>query len=157
MPFYSRPAKERFDEKWVLCNHTGCWAWTAGKDKDGYGEFWAGKELGKEHDIGAHRASWLIHKGKISEDMQVLHTCDNPSCVNPEHLFLGTNAKNMKDKVSKGRQPKGADYNRSSLIDSDIPMIRKSAMTARELALIYGVTASTIDHIRTRRKWKHVP
>lgn len=157
MHFNYRPAKERFNKKWVLCPKTRCWFWTAGKDKDGYGEFWAGKELGKEHDIGAHRASWLIHNGPIEDAKQVLHKCDNPSCVNPDHLFLGTSAENMQDKVQKNRQPKGEYYNRSDLMESDIPMIRKSSMPAHELAVIYGVHKSTIDHIRQRRKWKHVP
>lgn len=155
--FNHRPAKARFDSKWIRDEGTGCWEWQASKDKDGYGGFWAGKELGKEHEIRAHRASWLIHKGKIPDDSLICHTCDNPSCVNPDHLFVGTPMDNMQDKIKKGRQPQGADYGRSPLMDCDIPKIRASVTPATDLAIIYGVTQSTILAIKHRRKWKHVP
>jgi len=90
-----------------------CWDWLAGKDKDGYGKI---KINGK--DLQAHRASWDFHNGLIPEGMSVLHHCDNPSCVNPSHLFLGTTLDNMRDRDTKGRNgysrrthcPKGHEY-----------------------------------------------
>lgn len=91
---------ERFLSK-VIKSDSGCWIWIASKDKDGYGRFSFSGE-----DISAHRTSWLIYKGDIPEGLHVHHNCpggDNPSCVNPNHLWLGTQADNIADKVAKGR------------------------------------------------------
>lgn len=78
-----------------------CWIWSLAKDKDGYGVAHKGKK-----NIRAHRISYEAFIGQIPEDMGVLHKCDNPSCCNPQHLFLGTNQDNMNDMVSKGRKPR---------------------------------------------------
>jgi len=86
-----------------------CWKWKANTNSDGYGTFWFNKKMTK-----AHRVSWEIHKGPIPVGKQVLHTCDNPPCVNPEHLFLGTNTDNVQDKVFKYRQAKGLEHRNKS-------------------------------------------
>lgn len=79
----------------------GCWIWTGAKNKKGYGEIQKGRRgMGP---IPTHRASWIIHFGEISDDLQVLHHCDNPSCVRPDHLFLGTAADNTADMIKKQR------------------------------------------------------
>ncbi len=77
---------------------SGCWGWTALRHRDGYGI--TSRTLGR---IRAHRLSWQIHNGPIPRGMHVLHRCDNPPCVRPDHLFLGTHADNMADKIRKGR------------------------------------------------------
>lgn len=92
--------KERFFNK---INKTGtCWVWLASKKSDGYGNFYSNLK-GVNKNISAPRFSWIFHFGSIQKDICVLHKCDNPSCVNPEHLFLGTHTDNMRDKMKKGR------------------------------------------------------
>ena len=87
---------ERF---WAKVDKSGdCWLWTASKTKEGYGYFRFDGAMRK-----AHRMSWLLTNGEIPEGMLVCHTCDNPSCVNPKHLWLGTNRDNMDDMNAKGR------------------------------------------------------
>lgn len=87
---------ERF---WSKVDKTdGCWVWIASKLPTGYGQFWSG-----ERNMRAHRFSYILHYGNIPNGMLVCHKCDNPSCVRPDHLFLGTSLDNAIDKVSKGR------------------------------------------------------
>ncbi len=88
-------------EKFVIRNEQGCWGWSGCKPANpGYGQFRHGMNLER-----AHRASWKIHFGEIPKGMYVLHTCDNRTCSNPEHLFLGTQTDNMRDMIQKGNHP----------------------------------------------------
>lgn len=93
----SKPVLVRFERKWTPEPNTGCWLWLHGTQKFGYGFF---KHAG---EVNAHRVAWLLYRGQIPPKMHVLHHCDVPQCVNPEHLFLGTQADNMKDCARKGR------------------------------------------------------
>lgn len=95
-----RPVEERFWEK--VEKLTDCWVWTAGTDDKGYGRILNKR---KEHggETRAHRLSWILHNGPIPTGLYVLHKCDNPPCVRPDHLFLGTNLDNMRDMKEKGR------------------------------------------------------
>lgn len=93
--------KIRFERSYYPEPNTGCWIWgmsvRTGR-RGGYGQIKVGKKM-----VSAHRISYLIHKGEIPKDLQVLHSCDVRSCVNPDHLFLGTQQENMDDMINKGR------------------------------------------------------
>ena len=99
--------KKKFCSKFKISD-SGCWEWIGPTNSTGYGYFY----LGKEHEggikgTGAHRASYYLFKGQIPEGKFVLHTCDNRKCVNPAHLFLGSQIDNMQDCIQKGRDCRG--------------------------------------------------
>jgi hypothetical protein len=99
---FSDTIVERFQNNVFVCPYDhGCWFWIGGTVRDGYGSI--GRGARGAGVIRAHRLSWLIHYGEIPEGLNVLHKCDNPSCVRPDHLFLGTTADNMEDARNKGR------------------------------------------------------
>ena len=102
------PLQERFDRNYIPEPMSGCWIWTASLKKRNYGSFSSGKK-----NLIAHRASWLLHYGEIPEGLRVLHRCDNPPCVNPQHLFIGTNKDNTDDAVAKGRLRGLPDFNKA--------------------------------------------
>jgi len=120
----------------------GCIPWVGAKYKNGYGEFYMDGRL-----TGAHRASYVIHISDIPEGLFVLHTCDNKSCVNPDHLFLGTHQDNMDDMKKKGRQP-----NRK-LSQESVKSIFSDTRMYSVIASENGVTESTIKHIKNGRSW----
>ena len=110
---------KRFESKYIVDETTGCWLWTAGLFSNGYGQFWFN---GRTHH--AHRISYLLYKGDIDdESLFVCHSCDVKICVNPAHLWLGTNSANQNDSIAKGRQkevrkdtcPRGHSYAGSNL------------------------------------------
>lgn len=103
--------KTAIEEKYIPEPNTGCWLWIRRLDKQGYGR---AKLKGKK--IGAHRFSWMEHNGPIPKDLFVLHKCDTPACINPNHLFLGTARDNFDDMVRKGRD----NFNRSSISIKDL-------------------------------------
>lgn len=94
---------KRFEEKYCPEPNTGCWLWTAALNNKGYGKIGAYRSKGRYDWMLAHRASWFLFKGQLSDEMCVLHKCDTPACVNPDHLFLGTKGDNIRDAVHKGR------------------------------------------------------
>ncbi len=132
-----------------------CWEWIASKNNKGYGQI----KIRSYKLEFAHRLSWIFANGEIG-DKQVLHSCDNPACVNPKHLFLGTHADNMKDKAKKGRSVNspmiGNKHPLSKLTENDVRYIRKSSETNSFLAKKYNVRQQTIWKIRKRNLWKHI-
>lgn len=133
---------------------TGCWEWTACRNSKGYGRTARTPEFGRECLV--HRLSWLLHRGAIPAGTLVLHHCDNPSCFNPDHLFLGTNADNVADKVKKGRGARlsGANNPRAKLSELDVAAIRADSRPIKTLADMYNVAAPTIARIRNGTGWR---
>lgn len=134
-----------------------CWLWTGYTDKDGYGRFRLGKT-----NVGAHRYSYRIFYGGIGAKLSVCHTCDNPSCVNPAHLWLGTNKDNVRDMFAKGRQPlrAGSRHHKAKLEEWQIPLIRKMIRSKLwkqyQIADIFKVTQGCIGSISVGHSWKHL-
>lgn len=129
-----------------------CWLWTGSKTHNGYGM------LRTSDSALAHRVSWEIHNGVIPEGMFVCHHCDNPPCVNPDHLFLGTHADNMRDGVMKGRFLNTGSGNRK-LNEHQVRDIRAkhaAGQNRTQLGHEYGVTRWAITDIVSRRKWPNV-
>lgn len=132
-----------------------CWLWTRYKTQDGYGLLRAETKLHY-----AHRFSYEIHHGPIPSDLHVLHKCDNPACVNPAHLFLGTHSDNMADMVSKGRKKgkRGGSNTSAKLTRVQVLEIRarypQGGTSYRKLAKEYGVTNGAIENVVNRKTWK---
>ncbi|HXI16419.1 MAG TPA: HNH endonuclease [Chloroflexota bacterium] len=158
-----KPVAERF---WAKVNKGGptirpelgpCWLWTAGTTKAGYGVIGSGGRTGKM--TMAHRLSWEMHNGPIPAGLHVCHKCDNPPCVNPDHLFTGTVKRNSEDMVAKGRSQRGTTHWRAQLSEDDVRAIRTrygSGEGQRALASEYGIHWMTVFRVIHRKLWAHV-
>jgi hypothetical protein len=145
-----KPIDSRF---WAKVNKKGpedCWEWKASKRSKGYGQLTVNGER-----WSAHRFSYKLNVSDPGKYC-VCHKCDNPGCVNPNHLFLGTSLENTTDMIAKGRKPLGENHNSSKLTNRDIYDIRKSALKQSELAKIYGMDQSQISNIINHKQWKHI-
>jgi hypothetical protein len=144
-------AESRFNLQVRRDAGTDCWLWLGRTDADGYGTF---------HVLGvvvrAHRYAFQSRKGAIPEGYYVCHSCDNPTCVNPDHLFVGTAADNAKDCVSKGRHLTWHKRSATKLTPDLVRFIRSSPLTRRELAKETGVSVSMVRLVQRRLKWKSV-
>lgn len=148
---------ERFWSKVNKGSEGDCWEWNAGlRDREGYGCF----SITHRQKEGAHRYSWMIHNGPIPKGMFVCHKCDNPRCVNPNHLFVGTAQENVADMVAKSRQAFGAKSKCSGkkLTISQVIEIRhkykSGKFTHKRLAAEYGVVRRSIGDIISGNTWK---
>jgi hypothetical protein len=156
---------KNFHAKYMPEPNSGCWLWTAQMNPTGYGAFRMSSDP-KAGCVGAHRASWMIHRGPIPAGLQVCHKCDVRACVNPDHLFVGTSSDNMSDAARKGRMnwkpgsvralPRGEHHHASRLTSDAVREIRASPEMGLTLARKYGVTNVTISRIRRRLIWRHI-
>lgn len=177
----NRPAAERAQELGA------CWVWIGPKAGRGYGTMSLGSRADhSDRTECAHRLSWEIANGPAGNSF-VLHKCDNPPCVRPEHLFIGSQLDNMRDMRSKGRgtagdthplrvdpskaargdlsgarlhpeaRRRGAAHPQAKLTESDIPLIRHAQGSLAEIASRYGVCVERVFAIKKRRAWTHVP
>lgn len=148
------PGEVRFGRRYRVDEESGCWMWTGGKDTGGYGTI---KVDGVRWR--ASRYSWFLHRGEIPAGMCVMHSCDRPACVNPEHLSLGTPLDNAEDRERKGRgnQPKGARNSRSILVESQVREIRVVHAGGVSIASLSRLLAISEEHIRSivkGRTWR---
>ena len=146
---------ERF---WSKVDKTGdCWHWTGAKIRTGYGQFQVcigGKKITlKAHRVSAQIAGMFTFGMKFDKRL-VCHTCDNTSCVNPEHLFLGTDADNAADKAAKGKHPR--HYHPTKLEEDQVRCIRVDSRTRPEIAADYGVSLATVSQIKNGKAWRHL-
>lgn len=128
-----------------------CWNWKGAVNGNGYG---ATSIRGKH--LAAHRASYKLFVGDIPDGLCVCHKCDNPLCVNPSHLFLGTHADNAADRARKLRGAIGERNQGAILTEKQVLRIRKMSGTCEEIGRKFGVTKSAISRIRRRITWKHI-
>lgn len=160
---FQQPPSDHYDN-WLrgylrsqcVVSEAGCWEWTGGRDSDGYGRQ---KLRGKTR--GAHVISYSLFVGVPIDGLCVLHRCDNPPCINPDHLFLGTHGDNSADRVAKGRQARGSSIGNAKLTDQSVSEIRSLYASGRysqqDVASMFNVTKTSIRLIVKGRTWKHLP
>lgn len=132
--------QKRFDEKWDVDPISGCWLWSGSLDACGYGTFKMFTKVVKK----SHRVSWELNCGPIPPGLWVLHRCDNPPCVNPAHLFLGTPNDNSQDMVAKGRASRLSKLSREAVL-----AIRSASGLQAEIAAQFGITVSAVSRIKS--------
>lgn len=152
-----RPLEQMFWERVEKRGQDDCWQWTGTLSKRGYGA------IKYDHrSLRASHISYELHFGSIPNGLVICHTCDNPGCVNPKHLFAGTQLENMQDCHRKGRySPVDGQLNpNSKLTESDVIEIRRLAANGESQAALarqFGVTKANINDIVHRHRWKHIP
>lgn len=143
----------------LLNPHTGCWEWQKKLNPYGYGQIKIEKSL-----RGAHRISFELFKGEIRENMEVMHICDNPKCINPDHLCLGTHSDNMRDCYNKGRSNIqivrfcGEKNGCAKLTIDNVIEIRrllKLGYRQKRIATLFGVSQAAISKINLNKGWKY--
>lgn len=150
------------DRFWAKVDRSGgpesCWLWTAGMRVRNYGGF----RIGRKWHL-AHRIAWELTHGSIPEGLCVCHHCDNPTCCNPSHLFLGTIAENMKDRNTKGRcgasGPPGELNGCAKLTEQQVSEIRRlvaEGYTQRSVAHQFGISYAQVSRIHLNQRWKHL-
>lgn len=157
MPKPITPIEKRFFDK--VEKTSGCWLWKGGSTNYGYGCLWCNEKKGL---VRAHVFSYKFHKGVVPPGMCVCHKCDVPACVNPDHLWLGTHAENMRDGFAKGRikntnPSRGENHHKAKLTWDQVHEIRSSPLkgygSSIKLSKQYGVSVQIIDRIVNNRNW----
>jgi HNH endonuclease len=145
--------RDFFWSKTLGCVRTGCIEWMGSRDKLGYGRL-----VVTGSSVLAHRKAWELERATVPEGLHVCHKCDNPPCVNPDHLFIGTHVDNMMDKHGKGRcRTVTGELSKSKLTEAAVREIRADKISlVKDLAAKFGVRPNTISMVRTGRNWRHV-
>lgn len=157
LPHITPEAIEKFWSRVDIRRASECWEWSGYKTTAGYGRFLA---PGSGRECYAHRISYLLHYGVDPGPSFVCHSCDNPCCVNPHHLWLGDYDSNARDKVDKGRSNRGERHGMVKITEGDVIAIRaakEGGAKSTHLSRTYGISVSMVNHIAGRRSWKHIP
>lgn len=144
-----------------ISDENGCWIFQGQKNIEGYGIVQIGQARdGNRTRQMAHRYFYEQIVGPIPDDLLACHKCDNPPCVNPDHMFIGTQADNIADMMKKGRRgktgAKGSLNGRAIVTENQVKEIRDSSAARREVAAQYGISPVTVGAIKARRIWKHI-
>lgn len=145
--------KQRLESNSAPVPEAGCWLWLGSVERGGYGMV----SVGGKNRL-AHRVSYEAHVGAIPEGKRVLHRCDVRCCVNPAHLFVGSDADNMRDMIAKGRSNyrRGDCHPNAIFSEEQVRAIRADVRASRLIASEYGCSSIQVRHIKSRRAWKHV-
>jgi hypothetical protein len=149
------PLAERFRRYYVSGPKDACWIWTGTFDRNGYGVI----SDEKRRQLRAHRVAYeQAHHVHIPEDKYVLHDCDNPACVNPAHLKLGTSADNNRDMITRRRHRFGQRHHRAKITEEQVREIRAlyPGMSQSAIAIRYGLDQTTVSQIIRKVNWTHV-
>lgn len=142
--------EERLERHIERLPESGCWIWMGATLENGYGKV---RDAEMKSAL-AHRASYSYYKGSLSKDKYVCHTCDIPSCVNPNHLFLGTPTENQQDSKRKGRAIKATFKLEKSKV-SEIKNYLKHGYSQKEIANLFGISQSMVSMINTNKAWSN--
>lgn len=151
-----RPLRDRFNEKVRRLRGLGaldCWIWVGCKNRNGYGQIVVEGTRREE----AHRVAWRLAYGDIPAGKWVLHTCDNPPCVRPSHLYLGDQTRNMADMAARGRSQRGERHHNAKLNDDIVRHVREVGGSSTQVAAVLGLSPRTVRSVRQRKTWAHVP
>jgi hypothetical protein len=157
-----RPVYADLADRLARCSEdgpNGCRNWIRYTNASGYGTVklkYDDAAPSKRRNFLVPRLAWELANGPIPDRLWVLHRCDNPACINPGHLFLGTAKDNCDDKIAKGRDARGETAGNSRLTEADVRAIRADKRIQRVVAAEYGITTSQVGHIRRRFSWRHV-
>lgn len=161
MSVYPSDLRDRILSK-VIVDENGCWNWTGSKNSEGYGNIGVGsRKDGTRKTLKAHRASYSVFVGEIPLGRDICHKCDNPSCVNPSHLFPGTEKENVADMDAKGRRGfvLSENHPKAKLTENDVMearTLRKQGFSYYRLAKMYGVYRETMRQAVIGKTWKHM-
>ncbi len=172
------PIRDRLFRHVTIADGDACWEWTGFRTKKGYGSIWVSGGNGKTNRYRpAHRVSWEIHHGTIQDEaLEVCHRCDNPPCVRPDHLFLGTTKENAQDRDNKRRHRgqrgkdhvwkrrpelvrRGSSLSHAKLTEEAVRQLRAAVaggMSRKEASCRFGVSASQVGAVVLREAWAHV-
>jgi hypothetical protein len=156
------PVIERFFKRFTIPkNENECWLWTGGKDRDGYGQINSSREKGVARKcLRAHRISYEHFIGEIPKGYFVCHTCDNPSCVNPKHLWAGTSTENNRDCARKKRTKQKGESNPQAKLTAnkvrEIRKLKKEGITRLEISKIFNIHVNHVNAVCRKATWKHI-
>lgn len=162
----SEAGRARFWRKAKVGKPEDCWPWTSMvfNDGDGYGQVklsCGSKVKHVRHRYRAHRVSYFLTHGNLPDDLLVCHTCDNPICINPKHLFLGTGPQNVQDRTNKKRDAKGEGHGMHKLTEEQVKELRflreSKGLSYRALGERFGVSTTHAGFIVRRESWAHLP